>query len=314
MITRLPLIAAFFLLSVIGVCAAPPERTQYPLTIVDDAGNTVVLPARPLRIVSLTLPTDEILLSLVDRTRILAVTTLSADPAVSSVPDQVAEIPNKLTMNLETIVSLHPDLVLVANWSDAAPVKQLRDAGLPVYLMASGLSVAGIEEKIQRLALMTDESERGRVLVTRLREKISGVSKKLSAIPKEERLRVLDYTTFGASMGRGSSWDEIVRLAGLVNVVGDLATDEWGQVPLSKEKLIVLDPDIIVVPGWLYGDPKGAEAFFSQALADPALSGLSAMKAKRVYMMPENLRTSTSQYFGVAVEWLARTAYPRLFQ
>ena len=44
-------------------------------------------------------------------------------------------------MNVEAIISLRPDLVLVARWSDPGPVEQLRDAGVPVYLMASGITV-----------------------------------------------------------------------------------------------------------------------------------------------------------------------------
>ena len=31
-------------------------------------------------------------------------------------------------------------------------------------------------------------------------------------------------------------------------------------------------------------------------------------------MMPEQLKSTTSQYFAAAVEWLAKTAYPDLFR
>ena len=75
-----------------------------------------------------------------------------------------------------------------------------------------------------------------------------------------------------------------------------LAADEWGQVPLSREKLLQLDPDILVLPGWVYGNPQGASAFFSQVTGDPSLKGLRAVKAGRVYQMPERLKSTTSQY------------------
>ncbi len=176
-----PLVLGILVIAVLP--AAPRLRTLYPLTVVDDAGNTVVLAAPPARIVSQTLATDEILLSLVDKSRIVGVTTFAADNQISNVADQAADIPHKLTQNVETIISLKPDLVLVANWSDPAPVKQMREAGVPVYLMASGVSVSSIEEKIEKLAMMTDEQEKGRQIVTRMEERLGAVSEKVSRLP-----------------------------------------------------------------------------------------------------------------------------------
>jgi len=306
-----PLVLGILVIAVLP--AAPRLRTLYPLTVVDDAGNTVVLAAPPARIVSQTLATDEILLSLVDKSRIVGVTTFAADNQISNVADQAADIPHKLTQNVETIISLKPDLVLVANWSDPAPVKQMREAGVPVYLMASGVSVSSIEEKIEKLAMMTDEQEKGRQIVTRMEERLGAVSEKVSRFPPEKRPRVMDYATWGSAQGRGSSWDEIIRRAGLVDAVAGLAPDDWGQVPLSKERVLQIDPDLLVLPGWVYGDPGGASAFLSRFMRDPAFRGLAAVRNNKVFMMPERLKSTTSQYIASAVEWLAQKAYPELF-
>lgn len=293
--------------------AAPRQQTRYPLTVIDDAGNSVVLAAPPGRIVSQTLATDEILLSLVDKSRIIAVTTFAADNEISNVADQAADIPHKLTQNVETIISLKPDLVLVANWSDPAPVQQMRDAGVPVYLMASGVSVSSIEEKIGKLAVMTGEQEKGQQIIAQMEGRLGAVSEKVSRLPTEKHARVMDYATWGSAQGRGSSWDEIIRRAGLVNAVAGLAPDQWGQVPLSKEKVLRIDPDLLVLPGWVYGDPGGASAFLSRFTRDPAFRGLAAVRNNKVFMMPERLKSTTSQYIASAVEWLAQKAYPELF-
>jgi iron complex transport system substrate-binding protein len=302
------------ILVVAALPAGPQQQTRYPLTVVDDAGNTVVLDAPPGRIVSQTLATDEILLSLVDTSRIIAVTTFAADKQISNVAGQAADVPHKLTQNVETIISLRPDLVLVANWSDPAPVKQMRDAGVPVYLMASGVSVASIEDKIRKLAVITGEQEKGRQIVTRMEERLAAVTEKVSRLAPEKRARVMDYATWGSAQGRGSSWDEIVRRAGLVDAVAEFAPDEWGQVPLSKEKVLQIDPDILVLPGWVYGDPGGASAFLAQFVRDPAFRALSAVRTNKVLMMPESLKSTTSHYIASAVEWLAQKAYPDLFR
>ena len=279
----------------------------------DDAGNRVLVAPKPRRIVSLTMFTDEVLLELVGPERLAAVSLFAADPAVSNVSGRIEGIPRRLDLQPEVILSLQPDLVFVANWSDAAAVRQLRAAGLPVYLVATAFTVGQIREKIRRTALLVGEPAAGERLVSRLDRRLRDVEARLAAVPAGRRLTVLDYSSWGAAMGRGTSWDEVVRRAGLRNAVGALRVDGWGQVPLSKEKLIELDPDLLVLPGWVYGEQGGADAFYRRVTADPALRGLKAVRNRRVLRMPENLRAATSQYIVEAIEFLARAAYPELW-
>ncbi len=285
----------------------------YPLTVNDEAGYPVHLPAKPRRIISLTSFTDDILLELVEHERLLGVTNFSADPAISNVADKIADISHRLTMNVEVIVSLRPDLVLVANWSEAEKVVQLREAGIPVYLIATGLSISAIEEKIEALARLVGEPRRGEALVSNMERRLQRVRRVVAAIPEGQRLSVMDYATWGSAQGAGSTWDEVVRHAGLINAVGEFPADEWGQVPLSREKILELDPDLLVLPDWEYGNPQGADAFYDQIVDDPALRGLKAIRQGRVYRMPEGLKSAASQYVVDAVEYLARLAYPQLF-
>ena len=146
-----------------------------------------------------------------------------------------------------------------------------------------------------------------------MNRRLEAVWDKVGPLPASRRLRVLDYATWGAAMGAGSSWDELVRRAGLVNAAGGLAPDSWGQVPLSREKILELDPDILILPGWVYGDSAASAAFLRQIVEDPALSALRAIRQRRVYRLPEGLKGATSQYVADAVEHLARLAYPELF-
>ena len=297
-------------------CVALPAGAApgFPVRVTDDAGTAVALAAPPSRIVSLTLPTEEMLTDLVDLSRLQAMTYLSMDAAVSNVAGRVAPVPHKLDLNVEEILSLSPDLVLVADWNDAGAVAQLRAAGVPVYLIKSAVTVASIEQKIARLALLTGEQDRGRAMIQRMESRLAAVARAVADIPADRRLSVIDYATWGSAQGRGSSWDEMLRCAGLVDAAGSLAADEWGQVPLSREKLLEMDPQVLVLPGWVYNNPGGAAAFYQRITRDPSLRGLQAVKAGRVYMMPERLKSATSQYFADAVEWLARTAYPGILK
>jgi iron complex transport system substrate-binding protein len=286
----------------------------YPLTVTDDGGTSVTVAAKPVRIASLTMFTDEVLLELVEPARLVAVTTFAADPAISNVTAKAESVPHKLAMNVEILVSLKPDLLFVANWTEAEKVKQLRDAGITVYLTRTGVTLDGIREKIARVGQLVGEPGKAAALLDGMDARLAAVEKRLAKVPADRRRSVVDYTVWGSAQGKGSSWDEIVRRAGLVNGVGNIAADDWGQVPLSKEKLLEIDPDILILPGWTYDNPKGAEAFFAKTTTDPVLKALKAVRDGRAYRMPESLKTATSQYLVDAVEWLARTVYPEQFR
>ncbi len=287
----------------------------WPRTVTDDMGAALKLAAKPQRIVSITLPTDEILLSLVARSRLAAVTGFAEDPAVSNVASQVLDVPVKLAqLNVEVVVSLKPDLVFVADWTEATSVKQLRDAGLVVYQFKSPSTVKDIEGAIARIGTAVGEEDGAKKLTQWMDSRLAAVAAKVGALTPDKKLSVMDYNTWGTSSGAGSSWDEIIRLAGLKNAVAGLKADQYGSVPLSKEKLLTLDPDILMLPSWVYGDPAGSDAFFAGIINDPALKSLRAVKQGRVHRMPENIKTATSQYIVFAVEDLARYAYPDLLK
>jgi iron complex transport system substrate-binding protein len=286
----------------------------FPVTLVDDAGVAVVVERRPQRIVSLTSFTDEILLDLVSVERLIAVTVFSQDPDISNVVDKALPVPHKLQLNVEVILTLRPDLLFVANWTDASEVAQLRGSGIPVYLLATGVTVEEIERKIRAVARLVGEAQRGQAMVQDMERRLAQVASRVSRIPPDKRLRVMDYTTWGSAQGRGSSWDEIVRHAGLINAVGEYPADKFGQVALSKEMILRLNPDMLILPGWVYGKPAGAQSFYDSIVNDPALRNLTAVRRGRVYRMPEGLRAAASQYIVDAVEYLSRLAYPELWR
>jgi len=279
---------------------------------VDDLGHSLSLRGQPERIISGTLTSDEILLSLVAPQRLLAVTRFSRDPAISNVAEPAARVPQALDLNVEAYIALQPDLVFLAAWSKAESVQQLRDAGLAVYQLRSPLSLGEIKEKVHILSRLVGAEARGDELLGWMESRERRLAEAVGRLKPGQRLRVMDYQPGGTSCGRGSSWQEMVRLAGLENAVSALEADRWGVVPVSKEKLLEADADILVLPGWIWADPEGADRFRRQILSDPALGGLKAVRMGRVLQMPERLKTATSHFFLLGAEALCRYAYPEL--
>lgn len=289
-------------------------RNGFPRTVTDDLGERVTIPAKPMRIVSGTLMADEILLSLLEPDSIAAVTSFARDPEISNVAELAGEVPHASALNAELYLSLEPDLVVLAHWSDAAAIAALSGAGVPVYRIGAPSSFKEVRSSISGLAAAIGEEDGGEALVARMDGILDDVKARTASLAPDERLTVMDYSTWGTSMGRNSSWDEIVTSAGLVNAVGTRTSDEWGSVPVSKELLVELDPDILVLPGWVYGDPAGADSHTASVVNDPALKGMTAIGTGRVIRIPEAHRSSTSHFMALAVEDLARAAYPELFR
>src|SRR5439155_24789946 len=110
---------------------APPA---FPVTITDDEGTAVTIPAEPQKIVSLTPATTETLFALGVGSRVVGKVE-----DVASYPPEAASIPVVATfssVDVEKIVSLGADLVVSggAGLTQGPAVEQLRRAKIPVIV------------------------------------------------------------------------------------------------------------------------------------------------------------------------------------
>ncbi|MFQ5779817.1 MAG: ABC transporter substrate-binding protein [Nitrospiria bacterium] len=261
----------------------------------------------PQRIVSLTLGTDEILLSLVDPKRILAVTRFAADPAISNVAEAARAIPNKISQaGAEQVVALAPDMVLAASYTSADVVKQLTDVGLPLVRLELFSSIEGIKENIRAVGLAVGAPERAEEIIAKMDRRLRNLSEPVSTI--EDRPAVLSYGPDGSTAGRETTFDEMVARAGGRNLAAEAGL--IGHRKISLETVVTLDPEVIILSAWQPEAPN----FEHLLLTHPALKGVSAVKEKRVYVIPERQLTTVSQYIVDGTEALARLIHPALFK
>ncbi|MGE5360084.1 MAG: hypothetical protein ACM3NQ_13785, partial [Bacteroidales bacterium] len=88
----------------------------------------------PRRIVSLTVCTDQLLLDLVDRDRIAALTYLAVDPTVSMRVEDARGLKG-VHWFAEEVLALQPDLVIAQEYSATGAVDMLRRLGFRVVLV-----------------------------------------------------------------------------------------------------------------------------------------------------------------------------------
>ena len=288
------------------------DEAAYPMTIKDATGYEMTIKSVPQHIVSLTLGSDEILLGLVDKSRITALTQYADDVGISNIAEEAASIKNRAVMDKgENTIAMQPDLIILDTWADSNEVKQLRDAGIDVYTYKTPSNIDEQKAVIKELAHIIGADAKGKEITDWMDAKLAKVEEKLATLKPEQKLKVLDYGELGSS-GAGTNFDDIVTYAGLINVVSKAGMKGWPVVP--KEKIIEFNPDIIVLPSWYYDAKNSFDSMKSKFTGDASFQTVNAVKEDRIISVPNPHISAISQYVVLAVEDVAKAAYPELFR
>ena len=256
-------------------------------------------------IVSLTLSGDEMLLGLVPENRIVGLSgKINEDKEISNIVDKAKKFP-KVEGNEEVLMSLEPDLIIVADWLS----KRITDigaiTGAKVYFYKTPSSYEEQKKLIRDLANLVEEKENGEKLIKNMDDRLKALQNKIAKNYKGAKPRILMYTSFGTTSGKNTTFNDMVKLINGVNVVAEAGVDRFKDI--SKEKIIELNPDIIIVPIAKKYDnvAKVSKLFFE----DPSLKNVKAVKNKKVYFVQYKDISATSQYMIDNIENLAKVVY-----
>ena len=256
-------------------------------------------------IVSLTLSGDEMLLGLVPENRIAGLSgKINEDKEISNVVDKAKKFP-KIEGNEEVLMSLEPDLIIVADWLS----KRITDigaiTGAKVYFYKTPNSYEEQKKLIRDLANLVEEKENGEKLIKNMDDRLKALQNKITKNYKGAKPRILMYTSFGTTSGKNTTFSDMVKLINGVNVVAEAGIDRFKDI--SKEKVIELNPDIIIVPiAKKYDNVNKISKLFFE---DPSFKNVKAIKNKKVYFIQYKDITPTSQYMINSIEELAKVVY-----
>lgn len=280
--------------------------THYPLTVIDGLARTLVIEKQPQTISSKTLFTDAVLLDLVDNSSLSSLTDLAINPNYSLIIDRLPDGVPLLGLNVEMIIANRPDIVFAANWSDPAKLRILESAGITVFRLKAPKNIDEIKTEILRVGKIVNRNAEAQQVVATMNDRL-----KADIISTEHPLTGMDYNPWGTSSGQDSSWNGLLEQANVVNIIKDYTTDKYGQVPISKEMIIALNPEVLFIPAWVYGDETTASKFKHDVLSDPALQSVSAIQHNRVYQVPHALRGVYSQYYVDAIRFINHAVYKK---
>jgi iron complex transport system substrate-binding protein len=193
----------------------------------------------PRRIISLDLCTDQLLVELVDRSRIAAVTHLLGDTSVSAIPEKARGIP--ITHGgAEDVLRYDPDLVLAGPFGVSATVDLLRRLGLKLVIVPLPNGIDGVRASVRAVAAAVGEQDKGEAMVAAFDRRLSALARPVGPPPT-----AVIYQIGGTVSGPGSLADAALAAAGFRNMSATYRLTRGGQVPL--ESLVARPPDLLVL-------------------------------------------------------------------
>lgn len=281
---------------------AAPEP-GYPMVVASADGQEVRIPKRPLRIVPANAAAVDMVTALVGRERVAGLPQQAFTYASLALePERWSGVPTFKIYEVERLLELGPDLVLCDPWQEGNTTSALRQAGVPVVVIPPVESVGDLERIIPLYGALVGEEQTARSLLEDCRRRIASLA---ASAPSRSHLRALVYTnqgTGGWTSGLGTTADEIIRLAGMVNSAAE--ANLRGHFPIDHERLITLDPDVILLPSSLH-DPTTSP---SSAIlhSDPALRRLRAVERNAIVVLPVRLLSAGSHALVDAAERLVQ--------
>ena len=256
------------------------------------------------RIASLTLSGDEMILDLVEDNRIIGLSgRINKDKDVSNIwnkGDKYTAIEN----NIETLISLEPDLIITADWKNKELFLQAEELGAKIFVYKTPKNFEEQKDLILELSTILEEKEKGNKIVSDMETRLKILQEKIKNV-KNYTPKVLLYTSFETTAGKNTTFDNMIELIGGENLAKTIGIT--GEEKISKEKLIELDPEIIIIPLW--SGQINSEEFINFIRNDESLKDVQAVKSKKVYAVLYKKLTPTSQYMIDGIEELGNRIY-----
>lgn len=254
--------------------------------------------AAPRRIITLNSALTETVFALGFGSSIVATDVTSESPAAAA---KLPKVSKNRSVSSEGLIRYKPDIVLAIEGEvSRAVIQQLRAAGVKFVAIRQQYSNKGALNFIQDVANALDETDRGKELVNTTQKALQEVElsiKKQSFTKPPTVLFIYARGTGTMSVaGKGSSIDEIIKLAGAQNAVEEFADFK----PYTTEALVSANPDIILMFDFGLSSLGGKDAM----LKLPGVRLTNAGKNKRIIQLNGPLLVNFSNRLPEAIREL----------
>jgi len=203
--------------------------------------NAADAQTRPQRIVSMNLCTDELLMRIVDPSRIASVTYLSQQPI--NAPLGLGAITTKLKVNhglAEEVLLQEPDLILAGRFSATTAVSLLRRLGYTIITFDPELTLEDMRANIQKLGDAVGETARAEQVIADFDLRLADLQ---ARIPAGEKPVFADIGVNNYIAGENTLYTHIVNAGGYRTLGQALGFDGFRNVPL--EEILSVEPALM---------------------------------------------------------------------
>ncbi len=248
---------------------------------------------KPQRIASLSLCTDQVLLMLVDPSRIATVNYQATDPKASYMAKAVGKIPLNHGA-AEEILTYRPDLVISTRFGSPDAIRILKTLGYHVELMPLPTDIAGIHQMLLQVGGWLGETEKAKVLIAQMDKKIQDAQNRNR---DKYSPRTMIYSPNGYTIGNDTLENAILTQAGYRNLSAEMGFQRFQQI--SLETLVTAQPDRIIIDNYAYNPNSLAYSYINHPVVRQMIP-----EQNRMYV-PSQLRDCAGPQVADEIAWLA---------
>ncbi|MBN2559023.1 MAG: ABC transporter substrate-binding protein [Clostridia bacterium] len=280
--------------------AAPspsPEDSSYSVT--DSQGTVMLFDETPGTVISLAPNITEIIFALGQGDKLVARTDWCNYP-FDEVND-IVSVGNMDQPDVEKILELQPDLVLLSEITMKDIAMQIKDAGIPFFVIDNEESFEGAYTSIEMVGAVLKAEEKAAEITSGMKTIINDIIARVSGADKPTVYYVMGYGEYGDfTAGRGTFISGMISAAGGINVADD--TDGWSY---SVEKIVEHNPDLLLLSVWAPAEGlREANGY----------KDLDAVKQNRMYTIDDDTLQRLGPRLAEAFVEMAKAIHPELFE
>jgi len=266
------------------------------LIIVSFFSATQYVAAQAKRIITLSSAISETVNALGYGKNILATDVTSVSPEEIN---RLPKVSRNRSFSVESITAYRPDLILVPEGDFSKEnLYQFKSLGIRVVTIRQEFSVQGATKFIRQIAAAIGDKARGEQLAQKTESNINTTLSQLKKGSKSPKVLFIYARGVGTMnvAGKGSSIDEIIKLAGGKNAIQEFSDFK----PYTTEALIKSNPDVILMFDFGLSSLGGRAAFLDL----PGVSYTNAGKNKKIIEMNGPLLINFSNRLPEAIKAL----------
>lgn len=219
------------------------------------------VPKRPMRVVSLNLCTDQLLMQLADHDRIAGLSHLARDEDMSAMSELAHTLPVTRS-TAEEVIAIDPDLIVAGAFSTRETVSILKRLGYRVVDFDPASDFESIKANIGKMAEALGDEARGRRAIAKIDHGLKRAQSGLGYWPLFANLEANGFTS-----GKGALITSMASAAGF-RVLGE-ELGIFGTRQISFEQLLVSRPEMIGI-----STGSQAPALASEVFSHPVFSAI----------------------------------------